>query len=258
MRCVVLVGRSASSPARTPCPGWSADALQGARPRAQARQAAAGLPQRGHRRAARGAGRRGRRLRQARCSTAVQAAVGALRRPRRQAPGDRACPPTPATTPCARAVAATAEASYVYVTTKSKPEGRELQTRDHRRGRRRALQGRPSTRPRPRPAASSSPRELAQPAAQPLPRPRVLGEEAKKLAKAHGFKCEVLGPKEIAKLGMGSFLAVAQGSDEPPRFIVLQLPGRRRKARRRWCWSARASPSTPAASRSSPRPRWTR
>ena len=32
----------------------------------------------------------------------------------------------------------------------------------------------------------------------------------------------------------------------------------RRRCRRRWCWSARASPSTPAASRSSRRPRWTR
>jgi hypothetical protein len=35
----------------------------------------------------------------------------------------------------------------------------------------------------------------------------------------------VLGPKEIAKLGMGSFLAVAQGSEQPPRFIVLNHKG---------------------------------
>ena len=52
--------------------------------------------------------------------------------------------------------------------------------------------------------------------------PTYLGEQAKKLAKSYGFKVEVLGQKEIEKLGMGSFLGVAQGSVEPPRFIVLQ------------------------------------
>jgi len=55
--------------------------------------------------------------------------------------------------------------------------------------------------------------------------PTRLGEDARKLAKAHGFQCEVLGPKEIAKAGMGSFLAVAQGSEQPPRFIVLRYQG---------------------------------
>jgi leucyl aminopeptidase len=39
------------------------------------------------------------------------------------------------------------------------------------------------------------------------------------------IKCEVLGPKEVAKLGMGAFMAVAQGSDEPLRFIVLRYDG---------------------------------
>jgi len=48
---------------------------------------------------------------------------------------------------------------------------------------------------------------------------------AKKLAKAHGLQCEVLGPKEVAKLGMGSFMAVAKGSEEPLRFIVLKYMG---------------------------------
>jgi leucyl aminopeptidase len=52
--------------------------------------------------------------------------------------------------------------------------------------------------------------------------PTYLGEQAKKLAKQYDFKVEVLGQKEIEKLGMGSFLGVAQGSVEPPRFIVLQ------------------------------------
>ena len=52
--------------------------------------------------------------------------------------------------------------------------------------------------------------------------PSYLGEQAKKLAKTYGFKVEVLEQKEIEKLGMGSFLGVAQGSVEPPRFIILQ------------------------------------
>ena len=51
---------------------------------------------------------------------------------------------------------------------------------------------------------------------------------------------------------MGSFLSVTNGSDEPPRFIVFEYRGAA-QAEARWCWSARASPSTPAASRSSPR-----
>lgn len=52
--------------------------------------------------------------------------------------------------------------------------------------------------------------------------PTYLGEQAKALAKQYGFKVEVLEKAEIEKLGMGSFLGVAQGSVEPPRLIVLQ------------------------------------
>ncbi|HAF01345.1 MAG TPA: leucyl aminopeptidase, partial [Methylophilaceae bacterium] len=52
--------------------------------------------------------------------------------------------------------------------------------------------------------------------------PTYMGEQAKKLAKEYGFKVEVLDKSQIEKLGMGSFLGVAQGSEEPPRLIVLQ------------------------------------
>lgn len=52
--------------------------------------------------------------------------------------------------------------------------------------------------------------------------PTYLGKEAEKLAKDYGFKVEVLEEAEIEKLKMGSFLGVTRGSDEPPRFIVLQ------------------------------------
>ena len=56
--------------------------------------------------------------------------------------------------------------------------------------------------------------------------PTMLGEAAKSLAKAHPVVlCEVLGPKEVAKLGMGSFMSVARGSNEPLRFIVLKYMG---------------------------------
>jgi leucyl aminopeptidase len=52
--------------------------------------------------------------------------------------------------------------------------------------------------------------------------PNYLGEQAKTLAKTYGFEVEILEKAQIEKLGMGSFLGVAQGSIEPPRFIVLQ------------------------------------
>ncbi len=56
--------------------------------------------------------------------------------------------------------------------------------------------------------------------------PTMLGEAAQSLAKgSKAIQCEVLGPKEVAKLGMGSFISVARGSDEPLRFIVLRYDG---------------------------------
>ena len=55
--------------------------------------------------------------------------------------------------------------------------------------------------------------------------PTQLAEHAEALAQSMKLKVDVLGRKEIEKLGMGAFLAVAQGSDEPPRFIVLRYAG---------------------------------
>jgi leucyl aminopeptidase len=53
--------------------------------------------------------------------------------------------------------------------------------------------------------------------------PTWLGEQARALARTHGsIKVKVLGRDELKKLGMGSFLAVAQGSRQPPRLIVLE------------------------------------
>lgn len=55
--------------------------------------------------------------------------------------------------------------------------------------------------------------------------PTQLAQVAKTIASGRAFKCEVLGPKEVAKLGMGSFMAVARGSAEPLRFIVMRYNG---------------------------------
>jgi leucyl aminopeptidase len=55
--------------------------------------------------------------------------------------------------------------------------------------------------------------------------PSYLADRAKKLAKEFGLKVEVLDRKAVEKLGMGSFLAVAQGSAEPLRFIVARYEG---------------------------------
>ena len=57
--------------------------------------------------------------------------------------------------------------------------------------------------------------------------PTYLGETAKKLAKQFSaIKVTVLDQKQITALGMGSFLSVAKGSDQPPKFIVLHYKGK--------------------------------
>jgi leucyl aminopeptidase len=154
--------------------------------------------------------------------TAVQAAVGALR-------GAKVrkltiCLPVLAGDDAVRAaVVAAADASYSYTTTKSKGEGRKLAhvvigvaSAD---GARQAFE---------QAAATVKGIELAKEWANRPPNhatPTHLGEAAKALAKEHGLHCEVLGPKDVAKLGMGSFMAVSQGSEEPLRFIVLRYDG---------------------------------
>ena len=60
--------------------------------------------------------------------------------------------------------------------------------------------------------------------------PTHLAAAAKALAKAPGMRCEILGPREIAELGMGALQAVAQGSAEEARFIVLRYHGAEKSA----------------------------
>ena len=63
-------------------------------------------------------------------------------------------------------------------------------------------------------------------------RPQDLAAAAQELARARGSRitCEVLGPKEVSKLGMGAFLSVARGSHEELRFITLRYQGAAKSA----------------------------
>lgn len=157
-----------------------------------------------------------------RVQAAVAAAVSSLR-----SAGTRrlvvVLPPQAAGEHVRAAVAGTAEAGYVYVATKSKPEGRELEKVTI------AVGDAPAARAafelaRAEAAGIEFARELGNLPPN-LATPTRLGEEARGLARNYGLRCEVLGPKEIAKLGMGAFMAVAQGSEEPARFIVLEYNG---------------------------------
>jgi leucyl aminopeptidase len=53
-----------------------------------------------------------------------------------------------------------------------------------------------------------------------------MAEYARELAVKYDFEVEILDKEEIEKLGMGAFLAVNQGSTEPPKMIVLKYQGK--------------------------------
>ncbi|HYW57253.1 MAG TPA: leucyl aminopeptidase [Polaromonas sp.] len=121
------------------------------------------------------------------------------------------------------AVQACDYASYVYTTTKSKPAAQKLNRvvvgvkalAEARAGFSRGValaQG------------VSLAREWANRPANHAT-PTLVAQAARELGKLPNIKVDVLGPKEVAKLGMGSFMAVAQGSEEPLRFIVLRYDG---------------------------------
>ncbi len=52
--------------------------------------------------------------------------------------------------------------------------------------------------------------------------PSRLAEKAEKIAKDHGMRVEVLEVSQAEAMGMGAFVAVAKGSQEPGKFIVLE------------------------------------
>jgi leucyl aminopeptidase len=55
--------------------------------------------------------------------------------------------------------------------------------------------------------------------------PEYLATQAKRLADTHGFRLTVLDRAQIQAEGMGALIAVAQGSVQEPRFIVLEHRG---------------------------------
>ncbi|MBS1196425.1 MAG: aminopeptidase Metallo peptidase family [Proteobacteria bacterium] len=55
--------------------------------------------------------------------------------------------------------------------------------------------------------------------------PTYLAEEAKKLAAEFKLSCDILERADMEKLGMHSLLAVAKGSHQPPKLIVLHYKG---------------------------------
>jgi leucyl aminopeptidase len=58
--------------------------------------------------------------------------------------------------------------------------------------------------------------------------PAALAEEARKMAREAGLRCDVLSRKQIEKLGMNLFLAVAQGSAQEPQLVRVsyERPGK--------------------------------
>ncbi len=59
--------------------------------------------------------------------------------------------------------------------------------------------------------------------------PSRLADEARTIAKEFGLTCRVIEKDEAESLGMGAFLGVARGSLEPPKFIILEYTGGKKK-----------------------------
>ena len=121
------------------------------------------------------------------------------------------------------ALAAVAEGSYAYVSTKSKPEARSLEkvsigvanlaaVREEFRKAKAIVKGVELAKEwANRPANHATPTDLAR--------------TATALGKLKNVKVRVLSPAAVAKLKMGAFMAVAQGSSEPLRFIEMRYQG---------------------------------
>ncbi len=52
--------------------------------------------------------------------------------------------------------------------------------------------------------------------------PAVLADEARAIAERRGLSIDVIGPDRATELGMGMFMAVGQGSANPPQMIVMR------------------------------------
>ncbi|MES2423099.1 MAG: leucyl aminopeptidase [Pseudomonadota bacterium] len=156
--------------------------------------------------------------------SAVTAAVGALKSPKITRVVVHLGALADASEAALRAtVQATADASYVYTTTKPKADARALQqvvlgVTDAAKFKAAHATATGIV------AGTELAREWANRPAN-HSTPTHLATLATTLGKLPGLKAEILGPREVAKLGMGSFMAVAKGSEEPLRFIVLRYNG---------------------------------
>ena len=62
--------------------------------------------------------------------------------------------------------------------------------------------------------------------------PARIANEAKKVAKEEALNLKILEHKDMEQLGMGALLGVARGSHEPPKFIILEYNGSKKKDER--------------------------
>ena len=62
--------------------------------------------------------------------------------------------------------------------------------------------------------------------------PSRIANEAKKVAKEEALNLKILEQRDMEQLGMGALLGVARGSHEPPKFIVLEYNGSKKKDER--------------------------
>ena len=72
--------------------------------------------------------------------------------------------------------------------------------------------------------AASLARDLANQPANEMT-PTRLALQAEEVATQHGLEFRVLERSDCAELGMGAFLGVAKGSEEPPKFIICRYAG---------------------------------
>ena len=55
--------------------------------------------------------------------------------------------------------------------------------------------------------------------------PAYLAEQARELGQRHGFPVRILEREDLETIGMGAFLAIARGSSQPPKLIVMEYGG---------------------------------
>jgi leucyl aminopeptidase len=60
--------------------------------------------------------------------------------------------------------------------------------------------------------------------------PKLIEKIVKNTVKNYsGLKVKSLNEKDLARLKMGSYLSVSKGSDEPPRMIIIEYNGGKKK-----------------------------